>query len=71
MQIILPAGLLLPEGIVSSQPFGILMAFVAINTIMYTVLAVAKMLPKVHAADYLPRRRYRAETRSIYPDAPH
>jgi hypothetical protein len=25
----------------------------------------------VHAADYLSRRRYRAETRSIYPDAPH
>ncbi|MGB7448539.1 MAG: hypothetical protein WA892_05375 [Ornithinimicrobium sp.] len=63
-------GILLPDAVVYSKPFAVLMAFVAINTIMYTVLAVAKTLPKVHLADYLPRRRFRAETRSIYPDAP-
>ena len=63
-------GILLSESLLSSHWFAVLMAFVAINTIMYTALAVAKSLPKIHLTDYLPRRAYRAETRSIHPDAP-
>ncbi|HKJ11167.1 MAG TPA: hypothetical protein VJ976_02130 [Ornithinimicrobium sp.] len=63
-------GILLSEAVLASEWFGVLMAFVAINTIMYTALAVAKSLPKVHVGDYLPRRAYRSETRSIHPDAP-
>jgi hypothetical protein len=49
------------------QILDVLAAFVAINTLMYLCLAIAKMLP------YLPwsrltRRPYsRAESRSIYP----
>ncbi|UMG91903.1 hypothetical protein [Nocardioides sp. TF02-7] len=49
---------------------GVLSAFVAVNTVMYVALAVAKMLPKVYVADWLPRRHQRAETRSIHPDGP-
>jgi len=64
------SGILLSESLLSSHWFAVLMAFVAINTIMYTALAVSKSLPKIHVADYLPRRAYRSETRSIHPDAP-
>ncbi len=48
----------------------LLAAFVAINTVMYVALAIAKTLPKVHVRDWLPRGYRRAETRSIYPDGP-
>lgn len=61
-------GLLLPSSVIDTAAFGVLAAFVAINTIMYTALAVAKMLPKIYFSDYNPRRRRRAETRSIYPE---
>ncbi|MGB5953210.1 MAG: hypothetical protein WBG57_11950 [Ornithinimicrobium sp.] len=64
------AGILISESIVSTTAFGILMAFVALNTIMYTVLALGKCLPKVHFLDHLPRTTERAETRNIDPDAP-
>lgn len=63
------AGLLLPESILSQQWFHLLAAFVAINTVVYVALAVAKTLPKLHAQDFLPRTYTRAETRSIYPDS--
>lgn len=49
---------------------GLLAAFVAVNTIMYVVLAVAKVLPKVYVQGWLPRRYRRTETRSIHPDGP-
>lgn len=63
-------GLLLPSSLVNTTAFGVLAAFVAINTMMYTALAIAKMLPKLYVGDYNPRRRRRAETRSIDPDGP-
>lgn len=66
----LHAGILLPESVLSSEWFAILAAFVAINTVMYVTLAVAKTLPKVHFYDLFPRQYTRAETRSIHPDAP-
>ena len=47
-----------------------LAAFVAINTIVYVTLAVAKILPKVYFSDWIGPRNRRAETRSIHPDAP-
>lgn len=62
-------GLLLPESILSSDGFTVLAAFVAINTVMYVALAIAKMLPKVYFGDFVNRRNRRSETRSIYPDA--
>ncbi|MDH6236819.1 hypothetical protein [Cryobacterium sp. CG_9.6] len=66
---VVPAGLLLPESVLQSESFAILAAFVAVNTVMYAALAIGKIVPMVHLADYLPGRRRRGETRSIYPDA--
>lgn len=63
-------GLLLPEGVVHSRTFAVLAGFVAINTVMYVALSVAKVLPRVHPGDWLPRRYQRSETRSIHPDGP-
>lgn len=65
----LPLGILLPEEILHSDWFAILATFVAINTLMYGALAVAKILPKVHPGDWIRTRNQRSETRSIHPDA--
>lgn len=62
-------GILFPESILDSTWFAVLSAFVAINTVMFLALAVAKTLPKVHVQELLPRTYVRAETRSIHPDA--
>lgn len=56
------------EEILHTDWFAALAAFVAINTTIYAVLAIAKTLPKIYVTDYLPRNYERAETRSIYPD---
>lgn len=69
MPTLLPMGVLLPESLLRNQFFGVLAAFVAINTIVYVTLAVAKMLPKVYVRDWIGPRNRRAETRSIDPDA--
>ena len=66
-----PLGILFPEALVRSHPFAILAAFVAINTVIYVTLTVAKALPKIYFGDYRRRRYERAETRSIHPDGPH
>lgn len=64
-----PLGILFPESLVRSDAFAILAAFVAINTVIYVALSVAKALPRIYLTDYLPRRYQRTETRSIHPDA--
>ena len=63
-------GILFPEPILHSDLFAVLAAFVAINTVMYGALAVAKMLPKVYPGDWITSRNRRIETRGINPDAP-
>ena len=63
-------GVLLPESILRAEVFAVLAAFVAINTIVYVTLAVAKILPKLYVRDWIDSRNRRAETRSIHPDAP-
>jgi len=60
-------GVLLPESFLRSPFFAVLATFVAINTVMYLALAVAKILPKVYLTDYLSGRNRRGETRSIHP----
>ncbi len=60
-------GILFPASILNSEWFAVLSAFVAINTIMYTVLAIAKMLPKVYVSDLWHRRDRRMTNRSIHP----
>lgn len=61
-------GILLPESSMRSDAFAVLAAFVAINTVMYMALAVAKMLPKVYVTDWFTHRDRRGQTRSIHPD---
>ena len=58
----------LPESVLHSGWFAVLAAFVAINTLMYVVLATATMLPKVHVSDWFTSRDRRMQNRSIYPD---
>lgn len=60
--------MLLPESVLHSSLFAVLAAFVAINTVMYSALALAKLLPKVYVTDWFTRRNQRSESRSIYPD---
>ena len=65
-----PMGVLLPESLLRNDVVAVLAAFVAINTIVYVTLAVAKVLPKVYVRDLVDTRNRRSETRSIDPDAP-
>jgi hypothetical protein len=66
---IVPAGILLPESVLSSNEFAILAAFVAINTVLYASLALANILPRIYPTDWVTNRNRRTETRSIYPDS--
>ncbi|MFH8248981.1 hypothetical protein ACH3VR_01275 [Microbacterium sp. B2969] len=65
-----PTGLVFPQELLTTPAFQFLAAFVAINTIMYATLAIAKMLPKVYLSDIISRRDRRKETRSIHPNEP-
>jgi len=58
----------LPESVLQSGWFAVLAAFVAINTVMYVVLATATMLPKVYVSDWFTSRDRRTLNRSIHPD---
>jgi hypothetical protein len=62
------SGVFLPASILHSDLFAVFAAFVAINTVIYVVLAVLKILPRPHITDLLQWRNRRAETRSIYPE---
>lgn len=66
--LLLPLGILFSQDVLQSGAFQFLAAFVAVNTIMYVALAVAKMLPKVYLSDWRPGRARRSETRSIHPE---
>jgi hypothetical protein len=66
---VVPMGILLPDSILRNDFIAVLAAFVAINTIVYVTLAVAKILPKFYLRDWLAASNRRAETRSIHPDA--
>lgn len=63
-------GILLDQDVIYSDWFAVLAAFVAINTVMYVALAIAKTVPRIHLSEHLPRRYRRSETRSIHPDGP-
>lgn len=59
------AGILLPESFLTTEFFQVLATFVAINTLLYLALAVAKMLPRLHPTDWFSRRNRRREPRGI------
>lgn len=63
-------GILLPRDVVDTRWFAVLATFVALNTVMYVALAVAKMLPRIYPSTWFTHRNRRRETRSIHPDAP-
>ncbi len=63
-----PSGLLLPESFLHSPTFGLLSAFVAVNTVVYVALAIVKMLPALPIGMLFHRRNRRSENRSIYTD---
>lgn len=63
-------GLLFDSSLLHSSPFAVLNAFVAINTVMFLALALAKLLPKVYVSDWFTSPNRRAESRGIYPEAP-
>ncbi len=60
-------GILFPASLLSSPWFAVLSAFVAINTVLYTALAIAKILPKIYIGDLWHRRERRQVNRSIHP----
>ena len=61
-------GILLPYSVLHTGWFAVLAAFVAINTVMYGALALAKILPKLYPSDWVRPINRRSQTRSIYPD---
>jgi len=63
----LPTGILLAESTLNTRLFAILAAFVALNTLIYATLAIAKMMPKVYPADWFSGRNRRRVNRSIHP----
>jgi len=65
---LVPYGILFPQSVLGSGFFAVLSAFVAINTVMYVALALAKALPKLYLSDWINRRNTRSQTRSIHPD---
>ena len=65
-----PLGILFSQDVLRSGAFQFLAAFVAVNTILYVALAVAKMLPKFYVSDWTAARRRRRQTRSIHPEDP-
>jgi hypothetical protein len=68
--ITLPSGVMLPQSTLDDPWLAVLATFVAINTLMYASLAVAKMLPKVYPGDWFDRSRRRVTDRSIDGSAP-
>lgn len=65
----LQTGILFPEEMLASDWFGVFAGVVAINTLIYVVLGVSKLVPVVKFGRKTNGRNRRTETRSIYPDA--
>ena len=61
------AGLLFPQSIQHSALYVVLATIVALNTVIYVSLAIAKLFPKWFRSSWFRRGRVRSETRSIYP----
>ena len=60
----------LPASILHSGPYLVLVTFVAVNTVAFGALSLAKLLPPINPAAWFTSRDRRSETRSIHPDAP-
>jgi len=67
--LMVPKGILLPESVLYSHWFSVLASFVAINTVIYLILGLTKILPVIRMKSDRGRER-RSETRHIDPDTP-
>jgi hypothetical protein len=62
-----------PSSWLVSDWYATLTAFVAVNTLIYVVLSVSKVLPRLHPTTWWSQgsgATRRRESRSIYPDRP-
>ena len=67
----IPPATVFPSSWLTSPWYATLTAFVAVNTLLYVVLSISKILPRVHPTTWLLSRdgaSRRRESRSIYPD---
>lgn len=64
----IPTGILLPEEWLQTEWFSVLATFVAINTLIYVVLGIVKIIPKFRWRRAYSGASRRSETRSIHPD---
>lgn len=62
-------GILFPQEWLQTEWFSVLATFVAINTLIYVVLGVIKIVPKFRLRRAYNGASRRSETRSIHPDA--
>lgn len=60
----------LSSEILTSRPIQVLAAFVAVNSLIFVVLALMSIFPRLYPSSWFTSRDRRSETRSIYPDAP-
>ncbi len=63
----------LPSSWLTSDWYATLTAFVAVNTLVYVVLSLSKVLPRLHPTTWWsprPDDSRRRESRSIYPGPP-
>jgi hypothetical protein len=67
---IAPAGVLLPASVLGAGWFQVLATFVAINTLIYVTLAVAKSLPRIYPSSWFGGRDRRVQHRGIVPEPP-
>lgn len=61
---------ILPSEILTSRPIQVLAAFVAVNSLIFVVLALMSIFPRLYPSSWFTSRDRRSETRSIYPNAP-
>jgi hypothetical protein len=59
----------LPESLLHSEAYLVLLTFVSVNTVAFGALAIAKLLPPIRPSSWFTSRDRRSETRSIHPDA--
>jgi hypothetical protein len=66
----IPTTAVLPSDWLASPLYATLTAFVAVNTLVYVVLSISKILPRLHPTSWFQRNgaNRRRETRSIYPE---
>lgn len=63
-------GILLPQEWLQTDWFSVLATFVAVNTLIYVVLGLIKIVPMIRWRRTYRGASRRSETRSIHPDAP-